>query len=1098
MEDDAPLQGLFEASLEMSTPFVRPIGAAGLPKHGDAMAFNSDVHQTKRRRLLDVECAAMTGPASSVSRGLSVDATDIPASRSEHSQLLSSQLNTAISLTRHIDVLLNQPLPGADSESGADDFAELDMADFDCPPSSDHNNHGNSPLKLRRLRTSRSASRLETIHDDDSTERAQEAAVSSPVAADGADDSGVFMEATKMDEAHMAIIPIEKFGHVEETDEEEFEGDDMWDNVADEVLDFEESAIFVQTASNAWRQPDIASSDDFQETAEEAAANQALFARFGFAAQGDVAQAGVFQFANLKPVSMSETALKRARALLEEDKDIEGEAKAASEPQTLSLGFQVAGKRDKSAQLPRLPSSPGFHAIGHGTDPAFSKETHARAVALIQSSSPPISLSDTLGQTLQHRPVTSMASSALPVKPSSPTVFEPSETVSSPAIVNEKQDEPYDSHILPLPDSQDASAPQARDEKTNALVSRNELLPATGTAAPGAFQPAARRHPLARPLESTPSKPARSFNGTNFFTPRPAAFRSPLAGPTAKPQQKQMPAVRRLNLGMTPRKRSDSLQQKFTTPFKNGRRPENLTPAGLNTPDTENSKQSSEKTVSMKAKSNVQPVFDLSVHGERFPLKSFGMHPQLFAAELYRKMHVPLELLQITLSSAANILMPCNRGFVAAYQSLQDSVAPAECLVSSTWVQNHWSMIVWKLASYIKARPDLFAAMWRFEKVLDQLKYRYEREINQAQRSSIKRILERDSSAALPIVLCVAEICYLDEQDLSVSGSRRPSALILTDGWYRISASVDVALQNATQREKIVVGSKLVLVGSRLEGSRDGVDPLEAWTTCQLSITGNSSTLAPWHAKLGFVDQTFTASLGSLTSDGGLIAQLDVVVERLFPTGYVDMSRGGGSSETWNEAEERTRAEEWARARNMAQAKILDNRQSSRGRKVKLIERLQEAFEGFSADLAASPETQSSEESLDDVLQRLEASKNKASFISRLSATQIRGLLEILCQHGDTRSVVDDDIESELNRMCSPRDVRNFRVARIKDAQPLSKGKSPRTALLTLWDANELGNDFLKEGKRYLLSNVMPKGTWHRKTTEVTLATRRDSRWRRL
>lgn len=83
--------------------------------------------------------------------------------------------------------------------------------------------------------------------------------------------------------------------------------------------------------------------------------------------------------------------------------------------------------------------------------------------------------------------------------------------------------------------------------------------------------------------------------------------------------------------------------------------------------------------------------------------------------------------------------------------------------------------------------------------------------------------------------------------------------------------------------------------------------------TAQLVISANSTSLAPWHAKLGFLITTSTpvASLESLVSDGGLIApSLDVVVEKVFPYGYVDLGKGGNRG-IWNEEEERTRADDW-------------------------------------------------------------------------------------------------------------------------------------------------------------------------------------------
>ena len=59
----------------------------------------------------------------------------------------------------------------------------------------------------------------------------------------------------------------------------------------------------------------------------------------------------------------------------------------------------------------------------------------------------------------------------------------------------------------------------------------------------------------------------------------------------------------------------------------------------------------------------------------------------------------------------------------------------------------------------------------------------------------------------------------------------------------------------------------------------------------KLIITGNSTSLAPWDVKLGWVKHPFVAALGTLTSAGGVAPLLDLIVERAFPCGYIDMSK---------------------------------------------------------------------------------------------------------------------------------------------------------------------------------------------------------------
>lgn len=104
-----------------------------------------------------------------------------------------------------------------------------------------------------------------------------------------------------------------------------------------------------------------------------------------------------------------------------------------------------------------------------------------------------------------------------------------------------------------------------------------------------------------------------------------------------------------------------------------------------------------------------------------------------------------------------------------------------------------------------------------------------------AQRSCIKRIQERDSPSALPLVLCVSQILWGASSTASDTLAPGEEALLqitgleLTDGWYRIKSNIDAGLKRACERGKIVLGAKLAVVGAKLEGGgKDGMDVLEA------------------------------------------------------------------------------------------------------------------------------------------------------------------------------------------------------------------------------------------------------------------------------
>ena len=71
-----------------------------------------------------------------------------------------------------------------------------------------------------------------------------------------------------------------------------------------------------------------------------------------------------------------------------------------------------------------------------------------------------------------------------------------------------------------------------------------------------------------------------------------------------------------------------------------------------------------------------------------------------------------------------------------------ESVDPS--LISPEWVRNHFRWIVWKLACMEVRLPDRFAQQCLTpQNVLDQLKYRYDREIDRCERSALRRIIEQ-------------------------------------------------------------------------------------------------------------------------------------------------------------------------------------------------------------------------------------------------------------------------------------------------------------------------------------------------------------------
>ncbi|GAA6003167.1 uncharacterized protein JCM10292_002900 [Rhodotorula paludigena] len=687
---------------------------------------------------------------------------------------------------------------------------------------------------------------------------------------------------------------------------------------------------------------------------------------------------------------------------------------------------------------------------------------------------------------------------------------------------------------VPLrPPSADASAAPA-------LIARPASFrpPMLSSASTPSRAPAASITPLRPSSLSTQT----SVAGSSSSTPNPLL---------AQPQ-------RRLNLGMTPRSKPYHLAntrsgtpgghlpaiepktgvKAFVSPFRGGKRPDGLTPMGLKgkmappasvknevlrSPNKAGNSVSKTSKVDLARREKVK-VFELDVPAvERHPLGNFGMLPQTHYYEDLQEIglhvrpssshvsfthtltHSPTAILDMDSLSGGTYVFSCGRGVTAAHSALQAVVAeriPEERdLVTLAWVKNHWSLLLWKMASYVRTRPDLLEDWWTFDRAMEQLRYRYEREVNRAERSAIKRVQEQDSPASLPLVLCVSQIRWDDapDDDTAVDGGVQVIVgLELTDGWYRIRTNVDKTLQSACQRGKLVIGSKVAIMGAKLDSARnEGTDVLQALSRSSLIISGNSTSLAPWHAKLGFQRAPFVAGLNSLSPSGGLVPLVDIVVDRVFPCGYIDMRRGRGT-ETWGEEEEHARADEWRRGRKRIEAKLAEEAEKTRFEEDEMVELLREAASSLEVGASRSAPPSTPPEEPDEVLDRLAATPNKRSAIRKLSPQQVRACLALASEHArNSRFRAVEELQRELAEKYPPRDVRGFRVLRISDAREGSRSLQ-RTAQLTVWDGQSFEESFFRVGQRYMLSNVMPKGSWRPNAQEIALATRRDSRWRKV
>lgn len=111
------------------------------------------------------------------------------------------------------------------------------------------------------------------------------------------------------------------------------------------------------------------------------------------------------------------------------------------------------------------------------------------------------------------------------------------------------------------------------------------------------------------------------------------------------------------------------------------------------------------------------------------------------------------------------------------------------------------------------------------------------------------------------------------------------------------------------------------------------IDILDSYGRAYLSLSGNSTHLAPWHAKLGFQRTRCIATLHSLSPDGGRVPVMDIVITnvtifpmtsqnvfflltptlKVYPMAYIEFtSTSNGETRVGrNEAEEANEEEKW-------------------------------------------------------------------------------------------------------------------------------------------------------------------------------------------
>ncbi|XP_031738661.1 protein BREAST CANCER SUSCEPTIBILITY 2 homolog B isoform X3 [Cucumis sativus] len=427
------------------------------------------------------------------------------------------------------------------------------------------------------------------------------------------------------------------------------------------------------------------------------------------------------------------------------------------------------------------------------------------------------------------------------------------------------------------------------------------------------------------------------------------------------------------------------------------------------------------------------------------------------------------EVRRIKAENAEKYKVPDNSGTncigVEAFRHMLTDSGASPQHVSELWVTNHYKWIVWKLACY--ERQSLVKSNRNFlgvSNVLEELKYRYEREVNQGHRSAIKRILEGDAPPSMLLTLCISAIrskcksrAQVCSSMISESNYGEGAKVELTDGWYSIDALLDGPLSKQLLMGKLFVGQKLRIWGARLCGWIGPVSPLEMPETVNLMLHINGTFRAHWADRLGFCKNAgVPLSFKCIKSSGGPIPWTLVGVSRKYPVLYKERLSDGASIVRTERIE-------------------MKIRQLYEQRRTAIIDGIVSEFQrGTKSNIY----NESDSEEGAKLFKILETAAEPELLMAEMSPEQ---LTSFASYQAKIEAIRQSDMEKSIERALadaglSGRDVTPFMRVRVvgltsKSSQRKTHGKE---GLITIWNPSEKQQLELVEGQAYAIGGLVP------------------------
>ncbi|KAK2389081.1 BREAST CANCER 2 like 2A [Trifolium repens] len=456
----------------------------------------------------------------------------------------------------------------------------------------------------------------------------------------------------------------------------------------------------------------------------------------------------------------------------------------------------------------------------------------------------------------------------------------------------------------------------------------------------------------------------------------------------------------------------------------------------------------------------------------RYPFRYPRMHIKEFftVPPLEQKLHFPNQVRQVTSGNAGKYIFndgSDDSGMGAeAFVHLLAHHGASLHFASKEWVLNHYKWIVWKLACYERCYPARCAGKFlTVSNVLEELKYRYEREVNHGHRSTIKKILEGDGLPSSMMTLCISSVHsdhVLESGTLceTQTGNQSMEAVKveLTDGWYSINAILDVPLSKQLAAGRLFVGQKLRIWGAGLCGWNGPVSPLEVSSTVSLFLHMNGTYRAHWADRLGFCKVAGPPlAFKCIKSNGGLVPQALAGITRIYPILYKERLSTGRSVVISERMENKM-----MELHNQRRSAVVDN----------IVSEYQKERTGSHIyDYGDSEGAK--------IYKMLETAAEPEYLMADMSPEQLNSFAAYKAKLNAIRqSQMESSIEKALKDSgLGNREVTPFLRLRVVGLTYKTRQEKPKEGIVTIWNPTQKQRQELAEGEAYAIAGLTPSGS---------------------